>query len=91
MLISESRILRRSNNSRACVKTPVRNFGNNQILDMGDFDEMSRRVRWSKNEFSHGLTLEPTPTAPFEFMTGMGYPTITELAEPRAGRRGLDR
>ena len=35
-------------------------FGNDQISDMENFDEMSRRIEWSKNEFSHRLALEPT-------------------------------
>ena len=35
-------------------------FGNDQIFDMENFDEVSRRIEWSKNEFSHSLSLEPT-------------------------------
>jgi hypothetical protein len=38
------------------VKTPEWKFGNDQIFDMQNFDEMSRRIRWSENEFSHSLT-----------------------------------
>ena len=48
------------NTSRACVKTPAPNFGNDPIFVMTNFDEMSRRIRWSENEFSHSLSLEPT-------------------------------
>ena len=35
-------------------------FGNDQIFDMENFDEVSRRIEWSKNEFSHRLSPEPT-------------------------------
>jgi hypothetical protein len=28
---------------------------------MTHFDEMSRRIQWSKIEFSHSLSPEPTP------------------------------
>ena len=35
-------------------------FGNDQIFDMENFDEVSRRIEWSKNEFSHRLAPEPT-------------------------------
>jgi len=51
------------NKSRGCVKTPDTKFGNSQIFDMVNFDETSRRIRWSKNKFSHNLALEPTPVA----------------------------
>ena len=60
------------NTSRGCVKTPALNFGNDQILVMRNFDKMSRRIRWSVNEFSHSLSLEPTASivvivSPFRF------------------------
>jgi hypothetical protein len=42
------------------VKSADMNFGNDQIFDMGNFDETSRRIEWSKNEFSHRLSPEPT-------------------------------
>jgi hypothetical protein len=42
------------------VKTREWKFGNDQIFDMQNFDEMSRRIRWSENEFSHSLSPEPT-------------------------------
>ena len=48
------------NTSRACVKTRGAKLGNDQILVMANVDEMSRRIRWFKNEFSHRLSLEPT-------------------------------
>jgi hypothetical protein len=43
------------------VKTVSRKFGNDQFFDMKNFAEMSRRIQWSKNEFSHSLSPEPTP------------------------------
>ena len=43
------------NKSRGCVKTPASKFGNDQILAVSDFDEMSRRIEWSEIEFSHSL------------------------------------
>jgi hypothetical protein len=48
------------NKARGCVKSADTNFGNDQIFDMANFDETSRRIEWSKNEFSHRLALEPT-------------------------------
>ena len=48
------------NPSRGCVKTPESKFGNDQIFDRANFDEMSRRIQWSENEFLHSLSLEPT-------------------------------
>lgn len=35
--------------------------GNDQIFDMTNVDEMNRRIQWSENEFSHSLSLQPTP------------------------------
>jgi hypothetical protein len=49
------------NKSRGCVKSVGVKFGNDQIFDMENFDEVSRRIEWSKNEFSHSLSPEPTP------------------------------
>src|ERR1035437_1365082 len=46
------------NKSRGCVKSVGVKFGNDQIFDMENFDEVSRRIEWSKNEFSHSLALE---------------------------------
>ena len=48
------------NKSRGCVKSVGVKFGNDQILDMENFDEVSRRIEWSKNEFSHSLSLQAT-------------------------------
>jgi hypothetical protein len=53
------------NKSRACVKSADMKFGNDQIFGAKHFDETSRRVGWSKNEFSHSLPLEPTPVGRF--------------------------
>jgi hypothetical protein len=39
-------------------------FGNDQIFDMTNFDESSRWMGWSKNEFSHSLSLQATAAAP---------------------------
>jgi len=49
-----------SNKSRACVKSADTNVGNDQFFDMGNFDESSRWMGWSKNEFSHSLSLQAT-------------------------------
>src|SRR5208283_3736680 len=46
--------------ARACVKSADTKFGNDQILDMRNFDEMSRWIGWSKNEFSHSLAQDRT-------------------------------
>lgn len=45
------------NTARACVKSVEAKFGNDQIFDMDNFDEVARRIRWSKNEFLHSLAL----------------------------------
>jgi hypothetical protein len=37
------------------VKSAGVKFGNDQFLDMANFDEMSRRIQWSEIEFSHSL------------------------------------
>jgi hypothetical protein len=42
------------------VKTVLRKHGNDQFCDMRYVVEMSRWIQWSKNEFSHGLSPEPT-------------------------------
>ena len=49
------------NQSRACVKSTDTKFGNDHIFDMANFDESSKWIEWSKNEFSHSLSLQPTP------------------------------
>jgi hypothetical protein len=54
-------MIQQSSKSRGCVKSIGVKFGNDQIFDMANFDETSRRIEWSKNEFSHRLSLEPTP------------------------------
>jgi hypothetical protein len=53
------------NKSRGCVKSIGAEFGNDQIFDMGNFDETSRRIEWSKNEFSHRLSLQATRDGAF--------------------------
>jgi hypothetical protein len=42
------------------VKSADAKFGNDPIFNMRNFDESSRWIGWSKNEFSHGLALQPT-------------------------------
>jgi hypothetical protein len=49
------------NQSRGCVKSADTKFGNDHIFNMANFDETSRWMRWSKNEFLHRLSPEPTP------------------------------
>ena len=53
------------NKSRGCVKSVGVKFGNDQIFDMENFDKVSRRIEWSKNEFSHSLSPEPTAVGRF--------------------------
>jgi hypothetical protein len=48
------------NKSRGCVKSTDMKFGNDQIFGTRHFDETSRWIGWSKNEFSHSLSPEPT-------------------------------
>jgi hypothetical protein len=52
-----------ANKSRGCVKSADANFGNDPIFNMRNFDESSRWIGWSKNEFSHGLSPEPLALA----------------------------
>ncbi len=44
--------------TRGCVKSVEGKFGNDQIFDMGSFDESSRWIGWSRNVFSHCLALQ---------------------------------
>ena len=46
------------NKSRARVKSAEVKYGNDQIFKMRNFDESSRWTGWSKNEFSHRLSLQ---------------------------------
>jgi len=55
------------NQSRGCVKSAGAKIGNDQILVVTHFDEMSRRIRWSKNEFSHSLSLQRTRRSELNF------------------------
>ena len=43
------------NKSRGWVKSADLKFGNDQIFDLRNFDESSRRTGRSKNEFAHSL------------------------------------
>jgi hypothetical protein len=43
------------------VKSADTEFGNEHIFDMENSDESSRRIGWFQNEFSHSLSLQPTP------------------------------
>jgi hypothetical protein len=52
------------------VKTRGDKFGSHPFCDMRNFDEMSRRIRWSKNDFSSTATLtgtEEKKTGPSRF------------------------
>ena len=64
------------NKTRACVKSPEVNFGNDQICDMADFDEKSRWIGWSKNEFSHSLSLETTAVVVLGWPGTRGLPEV---------------
>lgn len=44
------------------MKSDDMNYGNDQISVVKHFDEASRWMGWSENEFSHSLVLEPTAT-----------------------------
>src|SRR5208283_6083846 len=48
------------NKSRGCVKSADMKFGNDQIFAVRHFDGSGRWMGWSKNEFSHSLSPEPT-------------------------------
>jgi hypothetical protein len=50
----------RPNQSQDRVKSADPNFGNDQICDMANFETSGGWIRWSKIEFSHRLSLEPT-------------------------------
>ena len=58
------------------MKTLAFNFGNDQISVMRNVVKMSRRIRWSENEFSHRLSLEPTPVGAVSsaFAVGIANP-----------------
>jgi hypothetical protein len=45
-------------------------FGNDQIFDMENFDEVSRRIEWSKNEFSHSLSAAANGGGPSRVPSG---------------------
>jgi len=52
--------LTQPNQSRGCVKSADPKFGNDQFFGVRHFDETSRWMGWSKNEFSHRLSLQAT-------------------------------
>src|SRR5258706_11956554 len=52
--------MRPPNHTRVYVKTQSAKSVNDPKFDMTRFDEVSRRIRWSENEFSHGLALQRT-------------------------------
>ena len=72
------------NQSRGYVKTVSSKFGNDQFFDMKSFVEMSRRIQWSKNEFSHRLSPEPTAVG-----AGCHRATGSAVAVHVASRRWL--
>jgi hypothetical protein len=47
------------NQPLGCVKTVSSKCVNDQFFDMKSLVEMSRRIQWSKNEFSHSLSPQP--------------------------------
>ncbi|MGB7748384.1 MAG: hypothetical protein WBN75_13980 [Verrucomicrobiia bacterium] len=49
------------------MKTLDTKIGNDQFfdIDMGNFAKSSRWMGWSKNVFSHSLSLQPTPVGRF--------------------------
>ena len=53
------------NKSRGRVKRADVEIGSDAKYVMANYDEMSRRIEWSKNEFSHRLTPEPTSIGAF--------------------------
>jgi len=61
------------------VKTSLSKSGNDQFFDMKNFDETSRRIRWSENEFSHSLALQPTPCWP---SGSPGEPSVCNATAP---------
>jgi hypothetical protein len=45
-------------------------FGNDQILTAGHFDETSRWIGWSKDEYLYDLSPEPPAAAAGSFLRG---------------------
>jgi hypothetical protein len=65
------------NKSRACVKSADLKFGNDHIFDMANFDESSRWMGWSKNEFSHRLSLQATRDGAFSLSRSRWLADVT--------------
>ena len=55
------------------MKTLTAKLGNDPISFMGNDVEMSRRIQWSENEFSHSLALEPTADPRFGLSRSVGF------------------
>ena len=56
-------------------------FGDDQIFDMENFDEISRWIGWSKNEFSHSLSLQATRDGVFLRRPGYGGLASSAIAD----------
>jgi hypothetical protein len=72
------------------VKSADEKFGNDQILDMGIFDELRRCIGWSKNEFLHRLSRLCVKTQdPFTFRTNEGSTlSVRSISKNCRGRFG---
>jgi hypothetical protein len=55
------------------VKGVDAKIGNDPIYDMAHFDETSRWMEWSKNEFSHRLAPEPTAVGAVSSAVPLGF------------------
>jgi hypothetical protein len=62
------------------VKSADLKFGNDHIFDVAKFDETSKWMEWSKNEFSHSLSLQATAAAPASCDWFMSSTTALDLA-----------
>jgi len=80
----EQMITKWPNLSRGCVKTVMSKNGNDQFCDMRYVVEMSRRIQWSKNEFSHSLSPEPPPITHL-----VPHSRLTDLAARLSFCRGI--
>jgi hypothetical protein len=56
-------------------------FGNDQIIAAWHFDETSRWIGWSKNEFSHSLSLQATRDGVFLRRPGYGGLASSAIAD----------
>ena len=55
------------------MKSADMKFGNDHIFDMANFDETSRWIEWSKNEFSHSLIAAGNSHRPLSFDRDMKF------------------